>query len=125
MQGADEYYDLLRGQSQQIGRLYFQLHSHARGKCFEIFLLPEGLVAESTTQWRKNSVEVYGVTGGQRGWTETYGWLHKGKWQEDFAAIVDQKKEEITAINLSHKENTALRKAQETERIDELLSSYA
>jgi len=125
MRGADEYYDLFKGKSEQIGRLFFQPHTHARGKCFEIFVIPDGIeVVGSTIDGANGSVEVYGVTGGQRGWTETYGWIHKGKWQEDFESIINMKrgeaKDRLTAIELK-KEST---KTKNTERTTELLSSY-
>jgi len=94
MDGADKYYDLFDGKSQQIGRLFFRIHKHARGKCFHIFLLPEGeevIKNRDNNPLNKNAVEVYGLTAGQRGWTESYGWLHEGKWQDDFYLIVEQK----------------------------------
>lgn len=28
----------------------------------------------------KDLFKVYGIIGGNPGWTETYGWLHKGTW---------------------------------------------
>lgn len=125
MKGADEYYDLFNGKSQQIGRLFLQLHRHARGKCFEIVLLPEGAeIKGNTIGGAEDTVEVYGMTGGQRGWTETYGWLHKGKWQEDFSAIIEMKKTEREVRNLRHEEETKTAKVQKKEKVNSLLSSY-
>ena len=125
MQGADDYYDLFNGKSQQIGRLFFQLSTHARGKCFEIFLLPKGVEAKgSTIGGVKDIVEVYGMTGGQRGWTETYGWLHKGKWQDDFSAIVEQKKVERETNRLKYEEKIKAAKEQKEGKVNGLLSSY-
>ncbi len=92
MKGADEYYNLFNGKSQQIGRLFLQFRTHARGKCFEMYLLPEGFKIEGGRIVGRDNVLIYGETGGESGWTETYGWLHKRKWQEDFKAIVEKKK---------------------------------
>ena len=120
MRGADEYYDLFNGKSEQIGRLYCLVHSHARGKCFDIFVLAEGVEAESNRNFRNGSVEVYGMTGGQRGWTETYGWLHDGKWQEDFKEILASKKSkreenskriQASVEKLAREDETKLQKA--------------
>ncbi len=125
MQGADEYYDLFRGESQQIGRLFFQLHTHARGKCFEIFLVPDGVKVEGGhVGGVKDVVEIYGMAGGQRGWTETYGWLHKGKWQDDFSAIVEQKKAEREVNKIKYEKKIKAQKTQESKKVDSLLSSY-
>lgn len=123
MIGADEYYDLFNGESQQIGKLYLQFYTHARGKCFEMYVLPEGVEA-SGRRGHKESVEVYGVTGGQRGWTETYGWKHKGKWQEDFASIVSQKSKERSEKQKSLRSEKEKRRLDEKESINERLSQY-
>lgn len=124
MQGADEYYDLFNGQSQQIGRLFLQFHTHARGKCFEIFLLPEDIEIKGDRISGRDNVEIYGMTGGQRGWTETYGWLHTGKWQDDFYAIVENKKAGRFAENIKRIEKIKKAKTEEKAKISNLLSSY-
>ena len=84
MQGAREYANMF-GTNERHGKLRLVSGSHARGKTFHIYVTPDG----------EKEIEVYGITGGQPGWTETYGWLHKGKWQEDFAAIVESRRKEI------------------------------
>ncbi len=92
MRGAREYADLIP--TGQYKRLYISSHYHARGKTFRIYVLPEGEVAVPNgpnAPLNKNAVEVYGITGGQPGWTETYGWLHQGKWVDDFNLLVTQK----------------------------------
>ncbi|WP_340011764.1 hypothetical protein MHI32_01480 [Paenibacillus sp. FSL H7-0690] len=93
VKGANEYYGLIKmARERRLGdlektRLGYVLHggdgecyrngnvlyvtaSHARGKTFFIYLIDEN----------SNLFKVYGVTGGNPGWTETYGWLHKGTW---------------------------------------------
>ena len=124
MKGADEYYDLFKGKSQQVGRLFLQLHTHARGKCFEIFLLPEGLEVEGDRISGRDNVEVYGMTGGQRGWTESYGWLHTGKWKDDFLAIVERKKIERDESKKLWREKEAIREVEASDALRGLLSDY-
>jgi len=125
MKGATEYYHLFKGRSQQIGRLYIQTRLHARGECFEIYLLPEGRIEKGQTlSSRKDVVELYGVTSGQRGWTETYGWLHKGKWQEDFNVIVEQKKDERSLKNQEFEDEEKEKKVLEKAEINKLLGTY-
>ncbi len=94
MKGAREYANLF-SKAVQIGRLYILPHYHARGKTFRIYVLPEGeSVVENAginPPLNAESVEVYGIVGGNPGWTESYGWIHRGKWQDDFNRIVAEK----------------------------------
>lgn len=92
MQGAREYASLIP--SGQYGRLFVRAGSHARGSTFHIWVLPEGKTLDSSAWPGDDSVEVYGICGGQPGWTEWYGWLHTGPWQKDFANLVSKKKAE-------------------------------
>lgn len=93
MNGAREFYEVFN-ESVQVGRLYLIPGSHARGRTFEIYVLPEGYVAKKNSYRSdlEGSVQVYGITGGQPGWTETYGWLHHGKWEGDFNKALEDKK---------------------------------
>ena len=83
MYGARDFANLFV--TGQYGRLYIVAGSHARGRTFRIFVLPEGEVGENNgpnnAPCNKDAVEVYGVVAGNPGWTETYGWLHTGKWR--------------------------------------------
>ena len=124
MEGADKYYNLFNGKSEQIGRLFMQCSKHARGKCFEIFLLPEGVEIKGSIGSGKDNVEIYGMTSGQRGWTETYGWLHKGKWQDDFNAIVAQKEAEREKSRIRREEKLKADKSKEKSKVSALLSTY-
>jgi len=93
MQGAREFSSLFS--TGQHGRLYFVSGSHARGRTFHVFVLPVGADAKpngKNAPLNKNAVEVYGIVSGQPGWTEKYGWLHHGPWQEDFKKIVEDRK---------------------------------
>jgi len=126
MLGADEYAPYFT--TGQYGRFYIVSSSHARGKTFRIFLLPQGETAirngDDNPPSNKDSVEVYGVTGGEPGWTEVYGWLHEGRWQIDFQRLFAERKalinEHAAAIKKQRKEKA---KAKE-EHINNLLSDY-
>jgi hypothetical protein len=126
MQGAREYAATFM--SGQHGRLCIISGRHARGKTFHIYVLPEGEVAkfngEGNPPLTNGTVEVYGVVGGQRGWTEQYGWLHEGKWKDDFMLLYNQKKEEAEKFlraALIRKEQQILK---EKQRQLDLLSQY-
>lgn len=126
MQGAREYAQLFK--TGQYGNLYLVSGSHARGHTFNIFVLPAGCVAKpngpNNPPLNKDAVEVFGVTGGNPGWTEYYGWMHMGKWQDDFAKLVDSKKAGLRALEASVKEAAETKKIAEERRNAELLAAY-
>lgn len=101
MKGAREYAQLFK--TGQYGKLFITSRSHARGKIFCIQILPDKVEAipnHGNMCLNVDAVEVYGVIKGQPGWrqpgwTEEYGWLHKGKWQDDFEKLVVLKKSEL------------------------------
>lgn len=79
MKGARKYAGLFK--TGQYGSLYLVSGEHARGKTFRIYVLPRGEAAlpnHNNPPLNSNAVEVYGVIDGQRGWTESYGWLQEG-----------------------------------------------
>lgn len=57
-----------------------------------MYVLPKDV--EATPNGSQNgplnvdAVEVYGAVSGQLGWTEEYGWKHKGPWVQDFEKLV-------------------------------------
>lgn len=126
MQGAREYAVLF--ESGQYGRLYIASGSHARGRTFRIFVLPEGAVTTEKNNWNAprvpDIVEVFGIVSGQPGWTETYGWLHKGPWVDDFMALVEKRREQIA---WEKEQREAMQSRQEAERVAReaaLLATY-
>lgn len=127
MNGARCYAELFT-KAEQIGRLYLLPHFHARGKTFHIYVLPEGQKAIENAginpPLNKDAVEVYGVTGGQRGWTEVYGWLHKGPWQQDFWTLATQKRELIKIKKEEEEKKKAQKALSDGDRVTTLLSSY-
>lgn len=124
MQGAREYAGLFR--TGQYDRLYIQVGEHARGKTFHIWLLPRGYVVKNETYMPNipDAVEVYGILGGQPGWTEFYGWLHKGKWCEYFDSLVEQKKADKEEEQRIKAQIRSGNEKEEKERINKLLADY-
>jgi len=124
MQGAREYANLF-GDQEQHGRLCICSGSHARGRTLHIWVLPPSDLLERLSPWAiPGAVEVYGVVSGQPGWTETYGWLHRGKWVQDFEALVAQRRadrERITAKFLEDQQKLA---AEAQAQIAQTLAAY-
>ena len=83
----------------QYGKLYVISSCHARGRTLKIQVLPDGEKAISNGAnnecLNSDAVLVYGIVCGTCGWTEEYGWIHEGKWQDDFHTLVEQKKQEL------------------------------
>ena len=123
MNGAREYSGFFR--EGQYGRLYIMPGSHARGYTLHIWVLPEGVsVKPGQSIWEVKPVEVYGITGGQPGWTECYGWLHRGPWEADFHKLFEQRKAEIAEEKRIAAEQDAELIAKEKARELALLSTY-
>lgn len=121
MNGAREFARLFR--TGQYGRLFINSGSHARGSTFHIWVLPEGVTVEGQFPG-KEAVEVYGVVGGNPGWTECYGWLHNGKWQDDFRRLVEQRRAELEQQTNQSEIQKALAEQAEQDRIKSILSNY-
>ena len=118
MKGAREYATLLS--SGRSGRLVWQSGSHARGKTFHIWVVEDENSSIRYDRPAGPNTEVFGVNGGgQRGWEETYGWLHKGPWVKDFEAIVAAKKQENKEAN---KNATNAKQKREKEQHDNAMS---
>ena len=126
MQGAREYASLFT--TSQYGKLYIVSGKHARGLTFRIQVLPEGEIAKGNGSGNlctnKNAVEVYGVISGNPGWTESYGWLHRGKWVEDFQLLLANRKKEIKANEEKNHELREAAASKESRRIANLLLNY-
>lgn len=111
MIGAREYAKLFS--SAQYGKLRIVSGSHARGRTFHIYV-----------GQRDNEVEVYGVVGGTLGWSEHYGWKHKGRWEKDFTKEIEKRKKEIVAqLATSQGSHNAITR-REHHRITSILEAY-
>lgn len=126
MKGAIEYANLFK--TGQYGKLYLVSGDHARGKTFRIFILPDGVEAipngYCNAPLNNDTVEVYGVISGHPGWTECYGWLHDGPWQNDFNNMVGAEKETIRIKNKDYLGRKELKEIKEKEHKHDLLSLY-
>ena len=126
MKGADEYAGLFN--TGQYGCLYIVSSCHARGRTFRIQILPKGEMAikngNSNLCLNADAVEVYGIISGQPGWTEEYGWIHKGPWVEDFERLATsfRMEREAEAERSMAREETAERERKKREK--RLLDAY-
>lgn len=127
MMGADEYCKVFK-KIEQFGKLLLVPSSHARGATFYIYILADGIKYDekncSSPQYRSDSVEVYGVLGGHRGWTEYYGWIHKGPWCEDFENILKNRKDEIEKANILWLKKIKEKDDKDKLKIKSLLDNY-
>jgi hypothetical protein len=129
MKGAREYADLFK-KSGQKDKLVWIVGSHARGKTFRLYILPEGEKARWATFFHENppintnAVEVYGVVSGNPGWTEEYGWLHYGQWQRDFEDLVDDTRFKIREEYLKNLAALNEANSEKEARIKALLEAY-
>ena len=127
MKGAYEY-NILFKESHQKGRLFFVVSDHARGTTFRVFVLPAGEDAikngSSNAPLNSNAVEVFGQIGGNLGWTDFYGWIHKGKWQDDFNEYVEVLKEQKETYRRKLDKAKQAREAQEAKELERNLSNY-
>ena len=124
MQGAREYAKLIP--TGQYGRLYCMSGRHARGTTFYIYVLPKGENAISTegSLSLTDAVEVFGIIGGNPGWSECYGWLHQGKWQEDFRILLESKKKEYEQKRVEEEARKIDAHREEQRREIALLGNY-
>lgn len=127
MQGTKRLHNAFN-KAEQIGRLYFLPHYHARGNTFRIYILPEGEeVIENhgiNPPLNKDAVEVFGVNSGNPGWTESYGWLHAGPWVQDVETICAERETATYKEKLATDRSIEDKEKQERERVEGLLASY-
>ena len=126
MIGADRFASLIH--TGQYGRLYCVSGEHARGKTFRVFVLPEGEEAKSNgphnAPLNSDAVEVFGITDGQPGWTETYGWIHEGPWVADLEKLALSFELKRRHEEDANKCTTEALAEEERQRAKDLLASY-
>lgn len=122
MKGAREYAELFV--TGQHGKLFFVSGEHARGRTFHVWVLPSDEKINTKPWLVKDAVEVYGITGGHPGWTETYGWLHEGRWQNDFYRIVTERKVAIKEAKRKNELARAEKAISDDDRKIKLLGNY-
>ena len=117
MIGADEYADLFK--IEQVGKLYLVPGNHARGKTFQIYVVPDGKRAPC-----EDMVEVYGAVSGQPGWTESYGWLFHGSWETDFYRLVEKRKRDLDKSRALEETARSEAEKEQQNRVRDLLAKY-
>ncbi len=123
MNGAREFSGL--GIDGVHGRLYISTGDHARGKTLHVYVLPKDVeLQENKKPELNNAVEVYGILGGQPGWTEFYGWKAQGKWVDDFNVIVSQARAAKEAAKQKRERTLKDNALGEEKRNQDLLSDY-
>lgn len=123
MKGAKRYAELF-GKNQQLGKLYAQVGSHARGRTFKLWVLPNEELIDKSIHIVKDAIEVYGVVSGQPGWTESYGWVHKGPWEKDFKNWVHSLELAQAEAQRTRQANTEEAEIKRNLKIKELLDNY-
>lgn len=125
MNGARQYAQIFK--TGQYGRLYIVSSQHARGKTFRIQVLPKDEKAmpngEGNLCLNENAVEVYGIIEGQPGWSESYGWLHMGPWQQDFYKLAAERDAESGDLLARMEGDQAKRARMEKIRAENLLAA--
>lgn len=109
---------------EQVGRLLIMSGSHARGRTLHVYVLPEGFAQPQGVFPGSNAVEVYGITGGQPGWTETYGWLMDGPWRTDFEQLVAERRDAAAKRRNAEAAAKADAAIAERERVKALLATH-
>ena len=124
MRGAREYARLFK--TGQYGKLFITVDSHARGKTFEIQIIPrnEKAIIKYNRCQNENAVTVYGALRGNPGWDETYGWLHEGKWQEDFELLYQKRIKEQEHEKEKKERINKERMEDQRHKIKEILLQY-
>lgn len=137
MQGANKKYDLIKqafahglgeltefqlrgyGTGYLHKNIMFVLGKHARGKTLNIWVY-KGI---PTNPIQEKHLEVFGVTDGQLGWSETYNWLITGAWKDYVNKYLEEIaldiKLKIEAINMEKWYADSLRIIEREQEIDD------
>jgi hypothetical protein len=132
MKGARAYYDIITnavrrnlGNLKQVGDGYlngnvlYVTSSHARGTQFFICLVDN---TEEISQ--DNCFKVYGIISGNPGWTECYGWIHNGNWNEPILNYLENLKNEIKLYDENIEEQKRLKEEEHNKAINETIDKF-
>ena len=97
----------------QWGDVIFVTASHARGDTFFIYIIDGD----------NELFRVYGITGGNPGWTETYGWLHKGTWTKPILAYLRQLRKDVDAKKAADAEEARIKQSEANRAIGVKIAS--
>ena len=93
----------------------FVTSTHARGECFRIYLIEDATLPDEVL--KSKAFEVYGIISGQPGWTECYGWKHKGSWVKPILKYLMDLKKEIELYDESILEEKRLKEKEKNKII--------
>ncbi len=145
MKGADKFYNIIhQADYRKLGNLrkmnlkyrwsggdseayinenvIYVTSSHARGKCFEIYLIDNTNITDE--ELKQNAFEVYGIISGQLGWTEEYGWKYEGKWVNSILNYLLELENEIIQHENILDELKRKQELEENKIINEKLDKY-
>jgi hypothetical protein len=122
MKGAKQYSHLFRD-FEVVGKLLIWPGSHARGKTLDIWVLPPDSIVHGRRA-PEDAVKVYGPVSGQPGWAESYGWIHRGPWVDDFENLVKSRQEEYEDRAVKNKDFSQQKAKEKEDRELKVLSSY-
>ena len=96
------------------GRVIFVTSTHARGKCINIYLVDDD----------ETLFEVYGVVGGNPGWTEYYGWIRKGTWVVPILQYLRKLDREYAELILREEEQARALQSEVNRKIGEKVAKF-
>jgi hypothetical protein len=71
-----------------------------------------------------HAAEVYGILGGQPGWTEWYGWKRQGPWRQDFERLVGERRAAIAGAQERRQQEAAAKEKARAAQQAMVLDSY-
>lgn len=126
MIGATEYIKLFK--TGQYGKLYLVCGPKSICGPFEIYVLPENEKAiedgPNSPPLNDDAIKVYGIRCEDPSAIPVCGWLYYGKWEQDFASLVEKRRLEIAAPRDLREEIKKAEALKESQRIADLLAKY-
>jgi len=131
MKGAKEYVDIIY--PNQYGQLYieFDRTTYENKIIMNIYVVPHGLDTKKFNLFdncKQQTVKVYGLTSLSK---NCCGWLHYGKWVEDFKTLVSQARYAFTIMKEKEKRQKVIMRLKEMtksidakERVSKILKDY-
>lgn len=96
------------------GNVLYVLSKHARGRTFFIYLIADD----------GELFQVYGIVDGNPGWTESYGWLHRGTWVKPILAYLRKLAQDIEAHKTTLEEWERRKQSESNRAIGEKVTKF-
>lgn len=88
-----------------------------------IFYLIDDLILIDE-ELKNTAFEVYGIVGGQPGWTEIYSWIHKGNWVDPIEKYLRDLSEEIRLYDEEIEQEKQRKRLKETRKIEDQVEKF-